>query len=152
MDFLPVVFGNGHGGAASVFAGFERFADAAAGGDHDEIVQFYMADDPYLAAEHDVFAGFYGAGDAGLSGDDVVFTDFDVVSDLDKVVDFGSFTDDGGFEAGPIDGGVGADFDVVFENDDAELFELDMAAEFVRGIAKTARADDGARLENDPIA
>ena len=52
-----------------------------------------------------------------MGGDDVVLADFDVVGDLDEVVDFGALADEGRFEAGAVDGGVGADFNVVFEDD-----------------------------------
>jgi hypothetical protein len=50
-----------------------------------------------------------------------VFADDDVVADLDEVVDFGAFADDGFAETGAVERGVGADLDVVVDHDAADL-------------------------------
>ena len=64
------------------------------------------------------------AGNAGLRGDHGVFADLDVVRDLDEIVEFRSAPDDGGFQRAAVDAGVGADLDVVFDDDSADLREL----------------------------
>ena len=61
-----------------------------------------------------------------------------VVTDLDEVVDFGTPADAGLFKAGSVDGGVGANFDVIFEDDDAHLVLLLMFSLGVGGVAKAA--------------
>ena len=153
MDLLAIVFGKGHDGAAGVFAGiFDGLADAAAGGDHDEIGDVDMADDAGLPAENDVAAGFCRTGNARLRDDDVVRADNDVVADLNEVVDLGAGGDAGGLKTGSVDGGVRADFDVIFDDDDAELLEFGVLALRVGGVAKAAGADDGAGLKDDAVA
>ncbi len=74
------------------------------------------------------------------------------MADLDEIVDLGAASDARFFEAGAVDGRIGADFDIVFDDDDAELFEFLVLAFGVCRIAKTAGADDGAWLEDDMVA
>lgn len=152
MDFLAVVFADRDCRAASIVAGFHALAGAAAGGDADVVFELDVAEDAGLTAEHDMLACLGGTCDACLGGDDVMLPDLDVVGDLDEIVDFRAFADDGLFEARTIDGGVGADLDVVFEDYIAELLELDEVALSVREIAEAAGADDGTWLENDSVA
>jgi hypothetical protein len=52
-------------------------------------------------------------GDPGLRRDHHVPPDLDVVRDLDQVVDLRSGADARRPERSPVDGGVGADFDVI---------------------------------------
>lgn len=147
-----MVLSDGDCWAAAVLAGFQRLANAAAGCDKDVVFELDMADNSNLAAKHDVFAGFNRSGDASLSCDDVVLANFNVMGDLDEVVDLCPISDDGSLEARAVDGRVGADLYVIFKDDDAELLEFYVAAEPVGGIAKTARADYNARLKDHSIA
>lgn len=57
-----------------------------------------------------------------------MFPDDGVVTDLDEVVDFGAFADDGFAEACAVDGGVCADLDIIADDDDADLVDLEVAA------------------------
>ena len=51
----------------------------------------------------------------------------DVVADLDLIVDLGALADDRVAIAAAVDGGVGADLDVVLDDDAADLDDLDVA-------------------------
>lgn len=114
MDFLTVEFSDGDCGAASVVAGFEALAGAAARGEPDAALELDVAEDADLPAEHDVLACFGRAGDACLGGDHIVLANFDVVGNLDEIVYFRAFADDRLLKAGAIDAGIGSDFYVVF--------------------------------------
>ena len=107
--------------------------------------------DARLGGDGDVIAEFGAAGEAALGDDEAVGADDDVVGDLDEVVDFGALTDDGFAEAGAVDGGVCADFDVVVDFNDADLVDFDVFS-FVEFVAIAIGADDAAGLEDDAVA
>ncbi len=111
-----------------------------------------MAYDANLAPHHHAPASLGAACDPCLGGEDVVFAQFDVMGDLDEVVDFGAAGYPGRFESGSVEGSIGADFDVVFEDHIAKLLELSMLTFFVGGVAKATGANDGTWLEDDAIA
>ena len=70
----------------------------------------------------------------------------DVVGDLHEVVDFGAFADDGGAKRAAVNRHVGADFNVVVNDNLADLrnFSVDAA---VRDVAKAVGANDRARVD-----
>ena len=80
-------------------------------------------------ASHDyvVFDGG-AAGEAGLRGDDDILADLDVVADVDQVVDFCAAADAGFVQRSAVDGGVGADFYVVFDDQASDLRGLLVAS------------------------
>ena len=59
--------------------------------------------------------------------DDAMAADDDVVADLHEVVDLGALADHRVAAGAPVDGGVGADLDVVLDDDAADLRHLEMA-------------------------
>ena len=69
--------------------------------------------------------------------------------DLDKIIYFASLSDAGAFKTGAVDGGIGANFNVVFDHDISHLIELDMAPLLINRISKAARSDDGPWLDDD---
>src|SRR5688572_17830018 len=87
------------------------------------------------------------AGDADAAGDRGVRTDARVVADLDLVVEPGTLLDDRVAEVAAVDGGVGADLDVVADAHRADLRDLDPAA-LVTGVAEAVGADHRARLQD----
>lgn len=110
-----------------------------------------MPDDAGLTGEDDVVADAGASGDAGLGDDEAVLSDLDVVRNLDEVIDFRSFTDDGSPEAGAVDGGVCADFNIVFNDDDSALGDFGVfALDFFE--TKSVTSDDGAGVEDDAVA
>ena len=67
IDLIPVVFGEGDGGVAAIFASrFDRFFNAGTCGKHRAVGDFEVSDDTGLSSHHDIFACSDGAGDAGL--------------------------------------------------------------------------------------
>ena len=121
------------------------------GGHDDSVADGDVSDDARLAGEDDVVADASASGDAGLGNDEAMFADVDVVSDLDEVIDFGAFADDGSSEARAINGGVRADFDVIFDDDDSELGDFCMfTVDFFE--AEAIAADDGSGVEDNAIA
>ena len=68
-----------------------------------------------------------------------------IVADLDLVVDFGAFADHGVAQAAAVDGGSGADFDVVLDQDAAGLRHLQMAVGAEEDESIAVLSDAGSR-------
>src|SRR5262245_13704794 len=75
----------------------------------------------------------------------------DVVTDLYQVVDLGSPANNSGAKRASIDGCVRANFDVIMNDDVANLRHLAVDA-FVEDIAKTIRTDDRSGVDADALA
>ena len=56
-----------------------------------------------------------------LRHDDAMAPDRHVVADLDQIVDLGALADHGVADRAAVDGGAGADLDVVLDDDPADL-------------------------------
>src|SRR5205807_1490509 len=98
--------------------------NAASAGDHRAFADGDVIAHGRLPAEHGAVAESRRAGQPNLSGQDAMLTDLSVVADLDEVVDLGSAADARGAELGSIDAGVGSDFDIVLDDDHADLWNL----------------------------
>ena len=103
--------------------------------------------DPRVAAQDAALADHAAAGDGDAGGQRRVRTDAAVVRDHDEVVELDAFFDDGVVERAAVDGGVGADFDVVTDVHAADLRHLDPRA-FLGREAESIAADHGARLHD----
>ena len=77
--------------------------------------------------------------------------DLDVVGDLHLIVDLGPLADDGVAVGAAVDRGVGADLDVVLDDDAADLRHLQMAARAGRE-AEPVLPDGDARMDDDAVA
>ena len=71
----------------------------------------------------------------------------DVVGNLDLVIKFDIVTNDRIIERTTVDRGIGADFDIVANNDATNLRNLDPALAFL-GKAEAIASDNGARMNN----
>ncbi len=121
------------------------------GGDDNTITDGDMPDDAGLSGEDDVVADAGASGDAGLGDDEAVFSDLDVVRDLDEVVDFRSFADDGSPEAGAVDGGVCADFYIIFDDNNSALRDFGVfTLDFFE--TESVTSDHGAGVKDDAVA
>jgi hypothetical protein len=108
---------------------------------------------PNLAADDGIVADDGAAGDASLGGDDDIPADPAVVADVDEVVDLGPLADAGLFESAAVDGGVGADLDVVFDDQGALLGKLGVSAGCrIADIAEAVCAEDSTGVDNDAVA
>ena len=94
-----------------------------------------------LSGKDDVIAGLGATGNAGLGNDKAVFPDFDVMAEVDQVVDFSAPADLGRTESGIVQAGAGPDFDIVSEDDIADLGDAGMLPCF-RGKSEAFNADD----------
>ena len=75
----------------------------------------------------------------------------DVVPDLDQIINFRAFADDRVLKGAPVDGRIGADFDVVLDDHPADLRHLQVPAG-AHGEAEAVLADAHARMDDDPVA
>ena len=91
------------------------------------------------------------AGNAHLADEQIVFADLTVVPDLHQVVDFCPRANARSHEGSAVDGGAGANFDVVGHLDTAELWHLHVAS-FGQAIAETIGANYRIRVNDDAIA
>src|SRR6185437_12408405 len=80
--------------------------------------------DADLAADDGAVADGAAAGDAGLRGDDDIAADGDVVPHMNEVVELGAAADARYFKRAAIDRGVRSDFNIVFDDETALLWEL----------------------------
>src|SRR5215203_6184399 len=77
--------------------------------------------------QHHIVANRRAAREPYLGGQQTMPADRHIVTDLDLIVDFRAFADDGVAQTAAIDGGPGADLDLVLDHDPADLRYLKMA-------------------------
>ena len=87
----------------------------------------------YLAAEHTPFPHLSGSGDAHLGRHDGVLADVVVVCYLYEVVEFNAFAHVGAAHGRTVNTGIGADFNIVLDCHDADLWNLVVAVGFCIG-------------------
>src|SRR5258708_901631 len=89
--------------------------------------------------------------DSRLCGEDTAGAGLDVVSDLDEIIDLSPLTDQCYAQSGAIDGGIRANFHIVFDFYDSDLrdFVMDTGT---GGVAESVGSDDGAGVDHDAIA
>ena len=105
-----------------------------------------------LPGQRHVVFNRHAARHAHLRREQDVAADGDAVRDLDEVVDLGARADPRLAHGRTIDGRVGADLDVVLDDDAADLRNLVMRAVGAAREAEAVAADDGAVLEDDAVA
>src|SRR5262245_26022951 len=88
--------------------------------------------------------------DSDLAGEQAVTSDRDVVRDLHQIVDLGPLPDHGVTNGPAIDGGVGADLDVVLDDDARNLRNLVRPARAAHK-AEAILANGAARVDDDPV-
>ena len=104
-----------------------------------------------LAADLDEVFQHGGARDADLGDDDAAAAEADVVADLHQVIEAGTGADDGVLHGAAVDGGVGADLDVVLDQHAAELGNGEVAG-FGVGEAEAFLADTDAGGQRHAVA
>ena len=106
---------------------------------------------PDLTAQHGKISHRHAARYADLGDDQAMPSDRAVVSDLDEIVDLGSLADDRIARRAAVDRGIGADFDVVLNDDAPGLRDLLMASRR-RQITETVLADANAGMDDNAVA
>lgn len=125
--------------------------DAGFGSDGGLAAEFEVARDAGLGGDDAIVGELCAAGKSNLAHDEAMVAYDHVMRDMDEVVDFGALADDCGAEGRAIDGGIGADLDVVANDDVADLKNFAVAA-FVENVAVAVGADDGSGVDDDAVA
>src|SRR5262249_54731507 len=111
-----------------------------------------MAEDLRGGADRAVPADAGAARHPGAARHRRVRSDAAVVADLDLVVELDAVLDHRIVERAAVDGGVGADLDVVADAHHADLGNLDPAPGLVLRAAEPVGADHRAGMHDDPLA
>src|SRR5664279_4941971 len=90
------------------------------------------------------------AGNARLRHQNAVPADADIVAYLHQVVDLGALADHGVANGAAVDGGTGADFDIVLNDDAPDLRHLEVALSSHHE-AEAVLTDLAARMNDDAI-
>src|SRR5690606_11624582 len=100
----------------------------------------------YLASNDRVVADLAASRTAGLRSDNRVLSDFNLVRNLHKVVEFSALQNDRRSHGRPVSYRIGAYFDVIFDLYVANLADLLVSAIFPRRKPKTIAADYRSRM------
>ena len=115
------------------------------------MADFQMASQAHLASQDHVIAKLGTTRDAGLGNDQAVLAQSHVVGDLNQIIYFCSFADNGRSKRAAIDGDIGADFNIVTDDDVANLRHFEMSAG-IEHISEAIGADNCAGVNADAIA
>lgn len=132
--------------------GLDGADDACLASEDGIITDGDMAIHAGLSGHDDVVADFGAAGDADLRAEEIVLADFDIVSQMTKVIDLGAAADDGVIHRTVVDGGAGADLDVISDDSAAQLADVMVVTLFIGGKAEALTADDGVCTKDDAVA
>src|SRR3546814_3877185 len=88
-----------------------------------------MSHDTNLAADHGVSADLSASGYPGLGSNDRVFSYFHIVGHLDQIVQLHTFANNGSAHCGPVNGIIGANLHIVFNNHISNLAHLGRSEE-----------------------
>lgn len=132
--------------------GLDGADDACLASEDGIVTDGDMAIHAGLSGHDDVVADFGAAGDADLRAEEIVLADFDIVSKMTKVIDLGAAADDGVIHRTVVDGGAGADLDVISDDSAAQLADVMVVTLFIGGKAEALTADDGVCTKDDAVA
>src|SRR5882757_5056448 len=106
-----------------------------------------------LVPDDDVVFHYGAPREPCLGCNDYVLSDLHVVAYVYQIIYFRPASDTGFVERAPIDGGVGTNFDVIFDYQASDLRELFIAPGLgIADVAEAFAAEDGARLDNYTVA
>src|SRR5271166_550233 len=125
--------------------------DARSGGDLRAGADVEMARDASLPSQRGEISNDARSRDAGLRDQNRVPADDDVVADLNEIVDLRALADHRVAVGAPVDGHARADFDVVLNDDPADLRHLEMPAR-PQSEAEPVLADVRAGMDDDAVA
>lgn len=131
---------------------FDGADDACLASEDSVVTDGDMAIHAGLSGHDDVIADLGAAGDADLRAEEIILADFDIMSQMTKVIDLGAAADDGVIHRTVVNGGAGTDLDVVSDDSAAELTDVMVVACLVSGEAEALTADDGMRTKDDAVA
>ena len=109
-----------------------------------------MATDTNLTRDGHIVAKPCAASESDERNDHAMLTQHDIVTDLNQVVDLCTFTNPGSSKTSAINGGTGANFNIVIDLNNPNLIDFLMAS-FVKLITKTIRTNSTATVNDDTI-
>ncbi len=121
VRFAPLLIIHCGHHAAHQFASFNRFRHASSGCDYCSVADCDVLIGSYLSGQNAAATNLSSAGKTGQRSNHSVFADFDVVADLDQVVEFGSAMNASFAKTCAINAAVGSEFDIIFDDDPANL-------------------------------
>src|SRR5579864_8181308 len=117
------------------------------------ILDAHVVRDSDLPADDDIILYHCAAGETCLRRDHHVFADIDVVSHMHQVIDFCAAANAGDLERAAIDGGIGANLHIIFDDKPSDLRKLFVAAGFrVSDVAEAVASKHGSRMNHNPVA
>src|SRR6267142_2268751 len=116
------------------------------------VADLEMVVDAHLGAQRDVVTDRQAAREPDLGREQAVPADGYIVADLDLIVDFGTLADHRIPQAAAVDGGSGADFHIVLDQDAAGLRHLDVALGAEENETIAVLADAAGRMDQDIVA
>src|SRR6266850_4452266 len=116
------------------------------------VADLEMVVDTHLGAQRDVVTDRQAAREPDLGCEQAVPADSHIVADLDLIVDFGALADHGIAEAAAVDGGAGADLDIVLDQDAAGLRHLLVAFRTEENEAVAVLPDTAGGMDQDVVA
>ena len=131
---------------------FDGADDACLASEDSVVTDGDMAIHAGLSGHDDVIADLSAAGNSDLRAEEIVLADFDIMSQVTKVIDLGAAADDGVIHRTVVDGGAGADLDVISDDSAAELADVMVVTLFICGKAEALTADDGVCTKDDAVA
>src|SRR5262249_45656435 len=105
----------------SFASGHSRGKYSTSGRDHRPLADDRMVRHANLPSQHRVVPNRHAAGNPHLGNQNAVPPDNGVVADLDQIVDLGSLTDYGVVHRSAVNAGVGANLDIVLNDDASNL-------------------------------
>jgi len=121
--------------------------DTGFGRDDSLVPDFEVVGDAGLRSDHDIVTQLRAACKTDLPHNDAMTSNRDVVRNVDEIVDLCPLADDGGAQCAAINRGIGADLNVIADDDVAKLKDFPVEA-FVKDITEAIRADDRARVND----
>ena len=112
------------------------------------VTNLKVVDQSRLSAHEDPFSNDRATRYAALGGHDRVLTYFNVVRDMDEIVELDATTDDRPTECASIDGGVGTDLNIILDDDDPNVSEFDEFP-FAPRVTESIGPDDRAGVDDD---
>ena len=108
--------------------------------------------DADLPTDEHVVSDSDGAGESALCGDDGCLTDLDIVTDVNLRIELAPTSQSCGLQGAGVNRGKGADLDVVFDDEAAELGHADHLVFGAVGPAEAGSSEDGSCADGHALA
>jgi len=121
------------------------------GTDYGPALHASMVTEAHLTANNCVIFNYCTPGNSGLRGNDDSLSNFNIVGNLDEVVDLGSAPDASDSQGASIDRGIGAYFYIIFNDDTANLRKFDLPTA-IKDVSESITPDNSSRVQRYTIS